>query len=182
MMTWIQTHTGKALDLLYPQPEQIDLRDIAHALSMQCRFNGHTPKHYSVAEHSVLVSSTVPLGLSAAGLFHDAAEAYIGDMVSPLKRAISIIGDVNPVDDIEAKIYGVIAQRFGIDVQDFASPHVKEADIRVLILERDAFFRDPPRPWSLPDLPAADEVIRAYSPAEAYEFFMARARELGITQ
>ena len=57
-MDWIQTYSGKKFYPLDPRPEDIDIRDIAHALSLNCRFNGHCRCFYSVAEHSVGVSSS----------------------------------------------------------------------------------------------------------------------------
>src|ERR1700677_3623058 len=53
---WIQTCTGRAFYPSDPRPEYIDINDVAHALSMQCRFTGHVKKFYSVAEHSLRVS------------------------------------------------------------------------------------------------------------------------------
>ncbi|MBA4032914.1 MAG: phosphohydrolase, partial [Planctomyces sp.] len=80
-MTWIRTISGRRVDLNPPKAEQIDLYDIAHALSQICRFNGHTMRHYSVAEHQVLVARLLPPPLQLAGLFHDSPEAYLGDVV-----------------------------------------------------------------------------------------------------
>jgi len=98
---WIQTYTGVRFDLLVPTPEMVELDDIAHALSMLCRFTGHTKFFYSVAEHSYQVSVLVEnycrrIGLSAkdgahAGLealLHDASEAYVGDVSRPLKKLL----------------------------------------------------------------------------------------------
>ncbi|MFG0247924.1 MAG: phosphohydrolase, partial [Phycisphaeraceae bacterium JB051] len=79
-MSWIQTYTGKAFYPLREDPGIIDIRDIAHALSLQCRFNGHCSDFYSVAQHSVHVSEVVPQAFALWGLLHDAAEAYMSDL------------------------------------------------------------------------------------------------------
>ena len=81
----IITFTGKIIDPINPDPEDIDIRDIAHSLSQQCRFTGHTSEFYSVAEHSVLVSEAVPARDAALGLMHDATEAYLADLAKPIK-------------------------------------------------------------------------------------------------
>lgn len=87
----IITASGIQFDVLHPQTSQIDLHDVARALSHMCRYNGHLPGFYSVAEHSVRVAEYLqntdesPL-VCLTGLLHDAAEAYIGDMVRPIKK------------------------------------------------------------------------------------------------
>jgi len=87
-MTWILTRTGRRFDLLAPKADQVSTLDIAHALSQLCRFNGHTSRHYSVAQHSLLVASIVPAEHQLAALLHDATEAYVGDMTRPLKALL----------------------------------------------------------------------------------------------
>src|SRR4051794_36829357 len=67
------------------RPDQILITDIFHSLAMQCRYNGHTAYFYSVAQHCWLLSLVVPAHLQRVALLHDAAEAYIGDIVAPLK-------------------------------------------------------------------------------------------------
>src|SRR5690606_5290032 len=77
---WMQTFTGRAVYPLDLRPDDIDIQDIAHALSMQCRYAGHTRQFYSVAEHSVHVARWCrQYGPAAAleGLLHDATEAYL---------------------------------------------------------------------------------------------------------
>lgn len=93
MSDWIETYTGKKFYPLDPRPEDVDIQDIAHSLSMQCRFNGHTRVFYSVAEHSLIVSEELALQgydklLQLYGLLHDAAEAYICDLPRPIKNRI----------------------------------------------------------------------------------------------
>ena len=85
---WIITASGKRFYLRRPTPADIDAGDVAHALAHICRFNGHTREFYSVAQHSILVSRLLPDELKLAGLLHDAAEAYCGDMVKPLKNCL----------------------------------------------------------------------------------------------
>ena len=82
----VETCSGRYVDVRHPDPTTIDTVDIAHALSMQCRFNGHVLDFYSVAEHCVRVASHLPASLRIHGLLHDAAEAYVGDVVTPVKR------------------------------------------------------------------------------------------------
>jgi len=89
---WMQTFSGVKFHFGDPRPEDVRIEDIAHALSMICRFGGHVRSRYSVAEHSVRVAECVAeLGGTPDevfwGLMHDAAEAYVGDVVWPLKRA-----------------------------------------------------------------------------------------------
>lgn len=138
---WVQTYTGRRVDLFDPRLDQIDIEDIAHALSMQCRFNGHTRDFYSVAQHSVIVSMTVPPRLAFAGLMHDAAEAYTGDLVRPLKRALP------QFKEAERAIWEAICQKWALDAE--LAPEVREADLRALATEaRDLLPGGPCEPWS----------------------------------
>jgi hypothetical protein len=82
---WIQTFTGKQFFPLEPDIELIDLMDIAHALSLQCRFAGHCRHFYSVGQHSLIVASLAPPEYILEALLHDAAEAYLGDISRPVK-------------------------------------------------------------------------------------------------
>lgn len=87
----IETYTGKAVDIFDMQPDMLDLEDIANSLAHICRYGGHVPNFYSVAEHSVHVANHIQtLGYDnqtiITGLLHDAPETYVGDMVRPLKQ------------------------------------------------------------------------------------------------
>ncbi len=86
---WITTFTGKKLHYLNPQPDEICIEDIAHALALTCRFGGHCCKFYSVAEHSVRVAQIVDRKDKLAALLHDAHEAYLHDVPRPIKQDIS---------------------------------------------------------------------------------------------
>ncbi len=101
----------------YPLVEDVRIKDIAHSLANLCRFGGHTHgpdgEHlfYSVAQHSVLVSYTVPVGYAIWGLMHDAAEAYIGDMIQPLKAA----PELERFRMKELEVLSAIAERFRLE-------------------------------------------------------------------
>jgi uncharacterized protein len=112
---WMKTRSGRVFYPIDPRPEDIDIGDIAHALSFVCRFGGHVPRFYSVAEHSVRVALAIEASgasslASFAGLLHDASEAYLGDVVWPLKRAEGMAG----YRAIEKNLERVIALRFGL--------------------------------------------------------------------
>ena len=100
--------------------------DIAHALSMQCRFNGHS-QFYSVAEHSMVVASLVPHQFRLEALLHDAAEAYLGDIVSPLK---ALLPDYQA---LETKVDQAIRAKYCLPSEH--TPEVTAADKQALILE-----------------------------------------------
>ena len=87
---WIQTYTGKQFWPIDPRACEITIEDIAHALSLQCRFSGHCREFYSVAQHSCLVSSYCIDEDAGWGLLHDAAEAYLVDLPRPIKRFSSL--------------------------------------------------------------------------------------------
>lgn len=127
---FIFTSSGSKFHILNPTVDEIILEDIAHALSMICRYGGHLPNHYSVAQHSVLGSYIVPKQYAMAMLFHDGSEAYIGDVVTPLKR---LMFDVyKPIED---KIQNIIAEAFGFEVSEECEKEIKKADNILLATE-----------------------------------------------
>ena len=102
------TRSGRMLDLLNPDPSQINLQDISHALSRVCRYAGNTEPLYTVAQHSLLVSAFCSQENKLWGLLHDAAEAYLGDVPKPVK-------DLCPdYRAIEARIERAVADYFGL--------------------------------------------------------------------
>jgi hypothetical protein len=113
---WIQTSTGRKFFPTEPNPGEIVIEDIAHALSYSCRYNGHTSTFYSVAEHSVHVDDLVArrggsLEEHRWALLHDASEAYLCDIPRPLKR----MPEMQPYRDAEKQLQMAIVTHFGLD-------------------------------------------------------------------
>lgn len=160
---FIFTFTGKRFYPIDPRPEEIDIRDIAHALSMQCRYTGHVSRFLSVAEHSLGVASLLPQELKLAGLMHDASEAYLADIARPIKHC-SDFGDLYRV--AEHRLMGCIAEKFGLD---FDHPLIKEADDAMIYVEANALM--PPDPcwaaWYRPILAGHYTEIFNYTPERA---------------
>lgn len=106
-MSKVFTYSGKMLDLSDIRPEAIDIKDIAHALSQLCRFSGQCRSFYSVAEHSIRVCGLVPDEHKLAALLHDASEAYLGDVIAPIKQMLPAY------KKLEDELMAVIANKFG---------------------------------------------------------------------
>jgi len=160
---WFLTHTGRQFWPLDARVDEIHLEDIAHGLSHICRFGGHCRHFYSVAQHSVLVSRAVPMQLRMLGLLHDATEAYIGDMVRPLKLQMP---EFNAVED---KLWAVIAKKFDLPV--VLPPEIKHADNAALMAERRDLFDASSYPWGIVETPLPDH-IDPMPPDEAKTFFL----------
>lgn len=135
----IHTYSGIAFDLREPTPAMVRLEDIVHSLSLMNRFNGAALFPYSVAQHSLHVASLLPAELRLEGLLHDAAEAYIGDMVSPLKQVMP------EYKLVEARIGAVVAEAFGLSYPEPSA--VKQADLAVLAAEREQVLQPSYGPW-----------------------------------
>lgn len=161
---WIVTFSNVIFHPLDPNPETILIEDIAHALSLLCRYNGHCLRFYSVAEHCVRVSMEVPPEDRLAALLHDASEAYLADIPRPLKRDPSMI----PYRTAENNLQRMINKRFGLPEEMPASVH--EADERMLFTERRDIVRPggPDWGWSREPYP---ETIEGWQPHIAEGLF-----------
>lgn len=137
----IQTVSGRTISFLKPEENDYSIIDIAHALSRLCRFNGHCMKFYSVAQHSVSVSLIVRQELALEALLHDAAEAYLGDISSPLK---SILGDFRR---IEEEFDRALRRAHGLPPE--MHPEVKAADLRLLATEQRDLMPVLLTPWDI---------------------------------
>jgi uncharacterized protein len=167
--SWIQTASGGSFNAFDIRDDDIDIEDIAHATSMICRFNGHTSHFYSVAEHCVMASLLVPEELALTALLHDAGEAYLTDVPSPIKRHLP------EVREIEDSIMERVVRKFG-GIFPFPDK-VKEADVLMLGAEARQLMGGPE--WSRA-IPVVDVRIRGWSPPSAKYFFLERFRELTI--
>lgn len=151
-MTWVQTYSGVAFDLRAPSAAAIRVEDVAHSLAYQCRFGGHVRRHYSVAQHSVLVALLVwqrsgrDANAALHGLLHDAHEAFTGDVKKPIKVLIEGLapGALGVLEDaIDAELFAWA----GCERTAASRAHVKRADREILFWERDRFMAVPPQPW-----------------------------------
>lgn len=142
---WMQTWTGRQFYPLAPRAEDIDPLDIAHALSQICRYGGHTDFHYSVAEHCLLMASVAEPEDKLWALLHDATEAYVGDMVRPLKLSMP------QYRAAEDNVMRAVAERFGLAFHDPATADmpasVKEMDMRICLTERAIVMGPKPTSW-----------------------------------
>lgn len=127
----IRTFTGKYVDVLNPDPDTIDIIDIAHALSHMCRFAGHTPVFYSVAQHCIECTDALIFPMSPKSnltlLLHDASEAYLLDMPRPIKRHLK------DYKALEENMMAVIAAKFNLEYPFPA--FVKSVDNQMLEIE-----------------------------------------------
>jgi hypothetical protein len=160
---WFQTYTGGEFYIIDPRPDEIKLRDIAHALSLQCRFNGHCKWFYSVAQHSVLVAQCCEKRHGLWGLLHDATEAYMGDMVRPLKISMS------EYRVAEERLMKAVCERFNLSWP--MPPEVKKADEVLLATEARDIMAAPPKSWRLREDPL-DEPITPWGPEVAERVFL----------
>ncbi len=184
--SWIQTFSRKQFWPLDPKAVDVDIVDIAHALSHLCRFSGHCEDFYSVAQHSVMgatvgldgsgLTRPIPKALRLAFLLHDASEAYIVDVPRPIKPAL--LG----YRELESKVQGAVWERFEMPPAFQDHPMLKEIDNRMLATEMRDIMGPPPAPWSLDAEPFSSFKIVSWSPSQAKERFLATFAELsGLT-
>lgn len=138
----MQTYTGKLVDYLNPTQEQICIEDIAKSLSNECRFGGQTKKHYSVAQHSMHACGLAPHSLKLEALLHDAEEAYIKDIPTPLTAAISR-GRVAQYEFIKKKFKIVIRDKFQLVWSETGYDIIKNIDRKLAVTEKNALFNFP---------------------------------------
>lgn len=158
----MQTHSGIAFWPLDPRPDEIEIADIAHALSMICRFNGHCRRFYSVAEHSCRVAEFVrdrqrpcQREVFRQALLHDAAEAYFGDVVRPIKR----LDAMSAYRAAESNLLYMILQKYDCaqaTSTKLLSPVVVNSDCTLLATEKKYLMSREPMKWA--PMPSAIEI------------------------
>lgn len=160
---WLQTYSGGSFYPLDPRAEEMRIVDIAHSLSLQCRYAGHCLQFYSVAEHSILLARHVAPEHKLWALLHDASEAYLVDVPRPIK------GDLIGYREIERKIMSVIASRF--DLRGDMPAEVHDVDIRICVDEK-AQNMSPGPMWGIDGLEPLGIELQFWSPSEAEAVFL----------
>jgi hypothetical protein len=167
---YIETCKGKRF---YIDDPKFDIDEIAHALSMQCRYTGHTDRFYSVAEHSVLVANIMTalnLGDPLEGLLHDANEAYLSDIASPWK---ALLPDYKK---IEAKIEGPMRKHFGLPEK--ITDGCKYADWVALFAEAHVMIPTGGEDWITPDPKMREDAKKFHNYQFGMDHQVARKRFL----
>ena len=168
---WVQTFTGKQFHVFDPSLHEISIIDIAHSLSLVCRFNGHCKTFYSVAEHSWRASFLVQHCDALAALMHDASEAYLSDISKPVKPHLA------NYYEIEDGLMVAIAKKYKFQYP--LPPSVKEADVTLLFTEKRDLMGPEPFAWTGTVKPLT-EVIAPMTPAVAKDMFLKRFAQLSM--
>ena len=169
--SWILTRSGRHIEFQNPDPAKIAIEDIAVALSRECRFSGQTQEFYSVAQHSVLASRIVPEAFALEALLHDATEAFIKDLPSPLK------GMLPEYSRIERTLDRAIRRKFGLP-EEMSGP-VHRADLVLLATEKRDLMPPDPRPWTcLKGIEPLPDPIVPWGEDVSLERFLKRFAEL----
>ena len=154
---WVQTLSGAAFNFDDPAPASIRLADITHALALLNRFSGHTTQPWSVAQHTLLcyhlLMADCPKAsaeMRLAVLLHDAHEAYVGDVASPLKWAMRGQSDARSAyDAIESRAARAVETRFGLTMTEMMAYTVRRTDMQALWLEREKLLNPGKQDWGL---------------------------------
>lgn len=154
-MNWIVTADGHEASLEFPVHADYEIERIAHSLAQINRFNGHACRPYSVAEHSLLVLDIaqryLKLDVNAqfAALMHDAHEAFVGDVSTPMKDLLG-----TAMRRIELRHSHMVSLQYGFHVALTMNHHeLKLADLLALRVEREQLLpmvkpdRSPSTPW-----------------------------------
>lgn len=160
--SYVLTVTGRRVCLLDPKPCMFTITDIAHALSMIPRFNGNLPQFYSVASHSYLVSKLVSPAVRLAALLHDASEAYLCDIPSPLKALLPTY------KVIEARFQATIHEAFGLPPHLPAQwlAEIQRADLQMLAAEKAMLMMHDDGHW--PVLDGVEPIPSCFGDLKAY--------------
>lgn len=184
---WMVTYSGGSVYPLDLHPEEVKLKDIAHSLATQARYNGHCRFPYWVGQHCILISEALErdgydVPTQRIGLLHDAGETYTGDMTRPMKNSLKkriVEAGLDPklYKTIEHEVGAVVAKRFGLP---FPWPEVvEEYDTRITQDEKQQLFNGTTKPWTIP-LPPLNVRITEMSWFQCKNAYLRRAAKLGI--
>uniref|UniRef100_I2Q003 Uncharacterized protein n=1 Tax=Desulfovibrio sp. U5L TaxID=596152 RepID=I2Q003_9BACT len=176
---FIPTFTGKVFNVEVPSSHDISIRDIAHSLSMQCRFGGHCQQFYSAAEHSVILSRLVEKEFAMCALLHESSHAYIHDVVITLQYLLP--GYL----EMANRIWAMVAKRFHLpSVIPLAIRNVdlrlRASEIEYLLLPSTRTWLQGVTPFTLEELGVRHSKQLGMLPREANRQFLARFAELVI--
>lgn len=185
------TWSGRGFDFdacLRGDEVTIDFWDIAHALSSLARFGGHAREVYTVAQHSVLVAIRAehlavahrhprPSAVGAAALMHDGREAYVGDLIRPIRQR----PEMEFYRTLEAAVGASIDRHFGLATDDLTQRLVTQADDELLAVEARDLLSPSAFEWAgLVEAPAGMRIAHVWEPAAAYRSFALHAQGVGL--
>ena len=174
---WMPTYSGGTFNFTDFKVLDIKIEDISQTLSKICRFNGHCAEFYSVAQHSVNCARIVRGGKYAVlgALLHDAHEAYVGDLITPIKWYIESKINISPLQELTDNIQRTINARFGLPAE--LPAEVYRVDLAMLAVEkRDLLLHD--LKWEgdwnlhLESAPYGFEISECWTPQKAHKEFM----------
>lgn len=181
---WLQTYTSGRFDFKYPSVKDVNIVDVAHALSMLPRFTGHGKFHYTIAQHSLTMCAAMRADkasrkVALAGLMHDAHEAYIGDISSPFKLYLQNEFDLD-INEIEKPYINIIEERFEIDLtSDEIKKQIKYYDSACLRTEAESLFERIVDGWATKiELRLQHKVKNILTPMEAKQLFIGTFKRL----
>lgn len=181
---WMQTYTGRRFWPFDPRPEDVDLEDIARALSCIARFGGHARAFYSVACHSLFVASLVDEPLRAHALLHDAHEAYLGDVIAPMKRHVHTLARRNGEhwSAAEDRVQRAIEDRLGLrPLSQDEREAIRYADLVALATERRDLLHVTPDRWPILDgIEPAKEHVYVLDPPQGFLMLAHQLRHYGL--
>lgn len=170
--TFIRTFTGKMFSPRRMEEHNYDIRDIAHALSLTCRYNGHCKAFYSVAEHSCKIHDFVSSKAKYYGLMHDASEAYLSDIPKPIKILLP------DYEEMETRLSNVITKSFLVPYDDNIYREVKNADKRIVFNEMLKVFPDASRETEMIGAALSGVEIECWDPRRAELEFLDRFKTI----
>lgn len=176
-MATLETVSGRKIKVTDPDPSSIEITDIAWALSRMPRFSGHSIPYipYSVAQHCIQVAKDLaPYGtkMQMHGLLHDAAEAYINDLPSPVKHIPEIHAVIKQLEDrLMTAIYNSLNLEYPTEEEEKI---VKIADKNQQAVEAYNFMYSRGSDWNLPEVSfkKLQEFEQPLTSVEAYDKFL----------